>query len=148
VFLALDSTGAPSYFSHRLDRVRALPETVVALTLRVEHVPAVADVPARYVVEDLGCGIHRMVARFGFMEQPDVPALVARAVAERKLPPIDAEYVTFYLGRETILGGPGGRMGTLSEGLFSFLSRNAADAAGGFCIPPGKVVELGVQVDL
>lgn len=55
---------------------------------------------------------------------------------------------TYFLGRETILALPGGRMGEIEETIFAILSRNARHAGQYFDLPPKQVVEIGVQVDL
>ena len=93
--------------------------------------------------EDLGKGVFRVFIHCGFMEKPDVPKLLADA----KLP-VDLADATYFLGRETFLGGKGGKMGVFSESLFAFLSRNARSATSWFGIPPDQVVELGMQIDL
>ena len=94
-------------------------------------------------IEDLGKGVLRVGISTGFMEHPDVP----KYLAEGKLP-VDLNGATYYVGRETFLAGQGGRMGILSEGLFGFLSRNATSPTSSFAVPPGQVVELGMQLDL
>jgi KUP system potassium uptake protein len=55
---------------------------------------------------------------------------------------------TYYVGRETFLAGKGGRMKPMAESLFSLLSRNAKSAIDHFGLPPERVVELGIRVDL
>jgi KUP system potassium uptake protein len=95
----------------------------------------------------LGQGFFRVVARYGFMETPDVPVLLRAAFRELSLD-VDLKSVTFYLGRETFLATGAGKMGPLSEGLFSYLSRNSVTATSYFSIPSEQVVELGSQIDL
>ncbi|HEY8073384.1 MAG TPA: potassium transporter Kup, partial [Labilithrix sp.] len=56
--------------------------------------------------------------------------------------------VTYFVGRETILALPGGKMGEWEEGLFAFLSRNSRPATSYFRLPPDQVVEIGTQIDL
>jgi KUP system potassium uptake protein len=97
----------------------------------------------RVSVENLGNGIFRVMIRAGFMEQPNVPKLLATAEL-----PIELDQATYFIGRETFLAGKGGKMGVLSEGLFAFLSRNARSATSWFSIPPDQVIELGMQIDL
>jgi KUP system potassium uptake protein len=101
----------------------------------------------RYEATSLGTGFYRVVARYGFMETPDVPVLLDAACKKLGLS-VDPTKVTYYLGRETFLATPKGRMGTLSESLFSFLSRNSITATSYFAIPSEQVVELGSQIDL
>jgi KUP system potassium uptake protein len=146
VFMASNPRGVPPVMAHHAKRIRTLHETVVLLTVVVEHEPAV-DHAQRLTVQPLGQGVYRLVARVGFMQTPDVPELLADAVEEHGLP-LQLEEVTYYLGRETFTAGNGGRMRKLSESLFGFLSRNARPATRYFGIPSEQVVEIGTQIDL
>jgi KUP system potassium uptake protein len=88
-----------------------------------------------------------VVAHTGFIEQPNVPALLAEARDKFSIP-AKLDEATYVLGRETFVAGKGGEMGVATEGLFAFLSRNAWSASSWFRIPPEQVVELGIQMDL
>ncbi len=146
VFMSSNPQGTPPVLFHHATRIGVLHETILMLTVMVDHVPTVPDAE-RVTTEALHNGFHRIVARFGFMETPDVPVLVARACKELKLD-VDPGKVTYYLGRETFLATPKGKMGAVSESLFSYLSRNSVAATSYFAIPSEQVVELGSQIDL
>ena len=96
---------------------------------------------------DLGRGFHRVTTHYGFMERPDVPAMVARAMKQLNIatPP---DKVVYMLGRETLVVTTRGQMDPLTEPVFAFLQRNAHSVTEYFRIPPEQVVELGAQVDL
>jgi KUP system potassium uptake protein len=145
VFMAAMTNGVPPILVHHVERVRVLPQKVVLLTIVTTQRPFV-DERERAEVEELAGGFYRVVGRYGFMESPDVPA-VLRSAKARGLK-CDLDDVTYFLGRDTILGLPGGRMGALEESFFGFLSRNARHAGVYFALPPDQVVEIGVQVDL
>jgi KUP system potassium uptake protein len=87
-----------------------------------------------------------VIARFGFMERPDVPAALARARAHG----LDCrdEDVTFYLAHLTLLATDRIGMSAWRENLFIFLSRNARRATSFFQIPADRVVEIGIQLEL
>jgi K+ transporter len=89
-------------------------------------------------------GFRRAVARYGFMETPDIPRLLDRP----ELKDYSLDYVTFFLGRETVL--PTGRPGMMlwRERLFAFLTRNAQPATAFFGIPPSRVMEIGSQIEI
>jgi KUP system potassium uptake protein len=123
-------------------RVRALREHIVLLTVITGHVPYVPP-EERVTIEDLGHGATRVIVHTGFMERPHVPAILAKANL-----PVDLKDATYFLGRETFVAGKGGNMGVLSEGLFAFLSRNAKSPTNWFSIPPDQVIEVGMQLDL
>jgi KUP system potassium uptake protein len=60
----------------------------------------------------------------------------------------DADDVTYFLGRETLIVGGGPGMAKWRERLFVLMARNAVRATAFFRLPPERVVELGVQVEL
>jgi KUP system potassium uptake protein len=145
VFMWSGLSGVPPTLLHHLQRVRVLNENIVLLTIVTENKPFV-EAGKRTQVETLDQGFFRVIGRYGFMESPDVPALLAEAKT-RGLN-VDLDDPTFFLGRETILGLPGGKMGALEENFFGILTRNARHAGQYFRLPPDQVVEVGVQVDL
>jgi KUP system potassium uptake protein len=145
VFMAAVKNGVPPILIHHVERVRVLPEKVILLTVMTAQTPFV-DAGKRVEVERLAQGFYRVVGRYGFMEKPNVPELLVQSKALGL--DADLDDVTYFLGRETILGLPGGRMGALEESFFGFLSRNARHAGQYFELPPNQVVEIGVQVDL
>ena len=100
----------------------------------------------RFTVEDCGHGFFRLIARFGFMETPNVPALLV-AAREKDLV-CEPSTTSYYLGRETLLTSGKSGLSRWRKALFAFVSRNALPATTYFAIPPGRVVELGMQVDL
>jgi KUP system potassium uptake protein len=140
------ANGVPPVVVHHVARIRVLHESVVFVTAQVGHTPHVSE-KKRTTVEDLGKGFYRVIVRFGFMEQPNIPRALKKAKDRFDLP-FDLTDATYYLGRETFLATAKGNMGSISEGLFSFLSRNAKSASTHFNIPPEQVVELGTQIDL
>ena len=119
---------------------------MILLTVTSEEVAHIDD-EERMTVAALGEGIHRIEARYGYMEDIDVPALLADAEAKGvAVPPMDT---TYFLGRETLVvsGRPGGMM-RWRETVFASMMRNAESAARFFRLPPNRVVELGAQIEL
>jgi KUP system potassium uptake protein len=147
VFMASDARGVPPMMVHVAERMHVMPGTSMLLTIRFDHVPYVRVSERISEVTDLGDGFWRVVAHFGFMQQPDVPRL-AHVAARRIGADCRDEDITYYLGRETFLATSAGKMGPLTEGIFQFLSRNARTATAYFRLPAEQVVELGVQIDL
>ena len=137
--------GVPAVFVHHVERLKVLHESIVILTIATARVPYV-QASKRAAVETLGGGFYRVVGTYGFMETPDVPALLREAKRVGLAASIDD--VTYFLGRETMLAGPGGQMGEVEETLFGFLTRNSRPATAHFKLPPGQVIEIGTQIDL
>jgi KUP system potassium uptake protein len=146
VFMASSAAHVPPILAHMVERTRTLHERVFLLTVVTEDVPTV-PVEDRLEVTPLGDGFHRVVARYGFMEDPAVPPVV-RTVLERVGAPMDGEVATYFLGREAVAGGKAGVMGRLAEGLFGYLQRNAVAADAVFQIPAKQVIEVGIQLEL
>ncbi len=146
VFMASSPDGIPPILLHHVRYNKALHDTVLLVTILTEHVP---KIPAeeRLEVSEMGHGLHRVIARYGFMEHPNIPAILRLAVNQHALP-ADLSDLTFYIGRETLLATNAGRMNAVAEKLFAFLSRNAPTATSYFSIPADRVVEIGFQLDL
>ncbi len=145
VFLAGNPNGTPLALLHNLKHNKVLHERNILLTLVTEDIPYV---PAgqRAEVEALPAGFQRVLARYGFMEEPNVRELLATAPLIGG--PVEVQKTTFFLSRETIL--PSGKKGMRlwRKWLFAVLSRNAQPATDFFKLPPNRVVELGMQVEL
>jgi KUP system potassium uptake protein len=98
-------------------------------------------------VESLGANFWRLTARFGFMEQPDIPALIAASRAHGCT--LHFEDVTYYLGRETVLHRTDGHgMPLWREAIFAFMVRNSAQPTAYFRLPREGVVEIGRQLEI
>ncbi len=150
VFMTSNPEGVPPVMLHHLKHNKVLHERVLLVSILTEEVPAVA--PAERVsVRDLGNGFHQVVGRYGFMETPDVPALLAalppRSIAGPRLDRVAMD-TTYYLGRETLLSTGPSRMAAWRKRLFIVMARNAQTASSFFGLPPNRVVELGAQIQL
>jgi KUP system potassium uptake protein len=146
VFMASSTHHVPPVLVHMVERTRTLPQHVFLLTVVTENVPSVRA-RDRISVTPLCSGFHRVVARYGFMETPNVPAVVADAAGLSGVE-VDPATTTYYLGREAVLARGTGAMGRFAEGLFGYLQRNAVAADRHFQIPPKQVIEVGIQLDL
>jgi KUP system potassium uptake protein len=146
IFLSSMASGIPMILEHHIERIHALHERVVLLTIVFAHVPYVAAA-GRVEVHELDQGFVRVIAHYGYMDETDIPAALAAAAPRCKLG-IDLADATYYLGRETFLATEKGKLGPISERLFAFLARNAASATSYFAIPSEQVIEIGTQIDL
>jgi KUP system potassium uptake protein len=145
IFMTSNLTGTPPTLLHNLQHNKVLHERVVLLTVVTSDVPYVAK-DQRSQVEPLGNGFYRLTLRYGFMEEPDVPDALSQATAQGFR--IDLNDTTFFLGLETLLATRRPGLPLWRERLFVLISRNAVRANAFFKIPPERVVELGMQVEL
>ncbi|MFT3769808.1 MAG: potassium transporter Kup [Minicystis sp.] len=145
VFMASNPNGVPIILLHHFKHNQVLHEQVVLLTVVSQHVPEVPH-DHRLRVDDLGHGFFRVTVCYGFMQTPDIPRALRDCAAHGlKLVP---DRTSYYLGRETLLPSGKSRMARWRKQLFAFISRNARPATSYFGLPPNRVVELGMQVDL
>ena len=97
-------------------------------------------------MESLGHGVFKILVRYGFTEDPDIPSVLSR-VKERGLSFKRME-TSYFLGRETIIASRSPGMALWREHLFAVMARNARPATAFFKLPPNRVVELGAQIEI
>jgi KUP system potassium uptake protein len=146
VFMSSNPSGVPIVLLHHWKHNQVLHETVVLLSVISENRPEV-PVTERTEAKDLGQGFYQLTAHYGFMQTPNVPDVLRRAAALYTVPYAPGK-TSYYLGRETLLATKKSGMHTWRKMLFSFISRNSRSATQYFGIPPDRVVELGMQIDL
>ena len=145
VFMTAQPRGTPPALAHNLRHNKVMHEYVVILSVSTAPVPHVAG-DEQIVVDALGHGVFAMRLLYGFMQDPNVPDAL-RAAQDKGLD-VDADDVTYFLGRETILVTHRKGMAIWREKLFVLMTRNAVRATAFFRLPPERVVELGVQVEI
>ncbi len=149
IFLTSVEGGAPPVLLHHLKHNKVLHEKVVLMSVRTEEFPMVED-QERVQCSELGEGFYQVIARYGFMETPDVPAALRLLGAPGAPRPVEFKPMeaSFFLGRETIIPTGKGWMARWRKRLFTVMARNAQSAAAFFNLPPNRVVELGAQIQL
>jgi KUP system potassium uptake protein len=145
VFMASGTDGMPNVLLHHVKHNKVLHEQVVLLSVITENVPFVVGNTA-LAVRELGNGFYRLIARVGFMQQPNVPKLLMRC--EKKGLTVDEVDTTYYLGRQTLLTTGKSHVARWRKMLFSFLAHNSKPPTVFFQLPPNRVVELGLQIEL
>jgi KUP system potassium uptake protein len=145
VFMTAQPTGTPPAVAHNMQYNEVLHEHVVVLTVSTAQKP---HVPAeeRVSVEALPHDLFNVRVQYGFMEDPDVPAALLQAREQGLV--LDIDDLTYFLGRETIIVTRRKGMAIWREKLFVLMARNAVRATAFFRLPPERVVELGVQVEM
>ncbi|MEH3106580.1 MAG: potassium transporter Kup [Sphingomonas fennica] len=145
VFMTSAANGVPHALLHNLKHNKVLHERVILLTVKIADMPYV-DEPGRARIEDLGQGFYRMVLKYGFMQDPDVPgALRGVSVCGAEFKMMDT---SFFLARQTLIASSRPGMALWREKLFAWMLRNAESAMEFFRLPTNRVVELGSQVEI
>ena len=136
------SHGTPPALLHNFLHNRVLHQNIVLLTIITDDTARIAE-DERFKLEKLAHGFCRIVGRYGFMEQPDVPKLL---IASGLIHTV--EHTTFFLGRENLVATRRPGMARWRVSLFAFMSRNALPATKFFNIPGDRVMEIGAQIEL
>src|SRR5690606_11431957 len=145
VFMTTSMTGVPHALLHNLKHNKVLHERVMLLTVRIEDIPFVPE-KERIETKDYGAGFHRVILRYGFMNEINVPAaLAAMKSAGGQCKMMDT---SFFLARQTLLPSARPAMAVWRERLFAWMLRNAESAMEFFKLPTNRVIELGSQVEI
>jgi KUP system potassium uptake protein len=145
VFMTVSLKSIPPVMLHHLNHNHVLHEKVILLSIKSKPVPTLSLNDTLEVTE-IGYGFFQIVAFYGFMQTPNVMEIMKKA--EEFGLSIDPETTTFFLGREALLLSDKSRMKRWRKSLFAFMSRNAQTATTYFNIPPSRVIEIGMQIEL
>jgi KUP system potassium uptake protein len=144
VFLTRTEDGAPPVMVWHVKHNRALHEHVFVLRVTVRSVPWMARAN-RVDLKEVSPNVWRAEARFGFMERPHIPELLAASKALGCT--ADLADVTYYVGHETVIGREDGKgLPAWQERLFALMERNSVHVSDFFSLPQDRVVEIGRQV--
>ncbi|WP_395689769.1 potassium transporter Kup [Aestuariivirga sp.] len=145
VFLQTDPLYAPSALMHNLKHNRVLHDRLVFITAETTSEPRI-ETEERVSVKRLPLGAWLVEARFGYMEQPDVPKAL-RACAPFGLE-IDPRQASYFLGRRVIRMSARSSLPYWQQRIFIMMANQSSRAIEFFRIPPDRVVELGMQMSI
>ncbi|HEX5219595.1 MAG TPA: potassium transporter Kup [Verrucomicrobiae bacterium] len=145
IFLSGNPDGTPAALTHNFKHNKVLHKRVVLLTIVVEEIPSV-EPERRLTITELGHDFYRVIGRYGFMEEPDALALL-KLCKPHGLNFREME-TTFFLSRETIIPSERRGLSRWRKRLFSLMARNSQPANAYFRLPPNRVVELGLQIEI
>lgn len=145
IYMDSNTEGTPHALLHNLKHNKVLHERVVVLTVLTLETPYVEDAD-RVDVESIGEDMWRVLLRYGFSEDPDVPAALRGVTLNGE--PVEPYEVSYFLGRERLIPSERPGMAMWREKLFVLMSRNTTGATRYFRIPTGQVVELGTQLKI
>ncbi|APS32071.1 MULTISPECIES: low affinity potassium transporter Kup [Pectobacterium] len=135
----------PFALLHNLKHNKILHERVVLLTMRTEDAPYVLNA-RRVTVEQLSPTFWRVIANYGWRETPDVEEVFQRCWQDGLT--CQMMETSFFMSNESLIIGERPWYLRLRGKLFMMLSRNALRAADQFEIPPNRLIELGIQVEI
>ncbi len=145
VYLTANPDVVPVSMLHNLRHNKVLHSEVAFFNFSTERVPRVPD-DQKIVVTRLGNGFFKVVARYGFLEYPNIQQVLALANAQGLH--FRAEAISFFLSREKIVAGLKSKMSLWRKKLFALMARNALSPTAYYDLPSGQVIEIGVQVQI
>jgi KUP system potassium uptake protein len=146
VFLTRTHRDVPPVMVWHLKHNRALHETLFALTVTIDSIPWVGD-DERLKLAEIAPRFWRATALYGFMERPDIPAVLAKAQVAGCA--VDLEDVTYYVAHETVVPRDDGEgLPRWVEALFALMQRNSVHVSDYFKLPPEAVVEIGREISV
>jgi KUP system potassium uptake protein len=145
VFMTSTADGVPHALLHNLKHNKVLHERIILLTVQISNSPFVAA-EKRCKLEDMGQGFHRMILKYGFMEEPNIPGALASVTSCG--PAFKMLDTSFFLARQTLLASSRPGMWLWREKLFAWMLQNSESAMEFFRLPTNRVVELGSQVEI
>jgi KUP system potassium uptake protein len=145
VFMTASVGATPIALLHHFKHNQVIHDQLVVLSITSASVPFVPP-NERIRVRAYDHGIYSVVVKSGFLERPNVPADLAECTALGLV--VDPAKTSYYLGRETLVPTSGHGMMRWRKHLFAFVARNAQSAPLYFGLPPNRVVELGMQVEI
>jgi KUP system potassium uptake protein len=145
IFMAGNPQGTPLVLLHHIKANKMLHKTVILLSVTAHEVPTISNAE-RLEVREIGEGIWRAIAHYGYMESPDVASLVER-IREAGVP-LKRDEATYFFNREMIITGGDAEMWEWQKHFYSFLSRNARQAPDYYQLPPMQIIEIGLPIQL
>ena len=145
VYMVTEASGIPRSLTQNLRFNGVLHERNLLITFTSADVP---NIPAedRITVQTIAPGLYRVIARYGFMEAPNI--ISALRAAEDKGLEFKPDETTYVVGRENPLITTSPGMPVWRKRLFAIMGRNAQLAAVHYGVPAHRVIEIGSQVRL
>ena len=143
IFLCSNLDTVPQALMHNLKHNHVLHQTNIILTVKFLDIPF-AETDRKFDVKSMDAGFWQIRLYYGFMEAPNIPKSLAEFKVENLV--VDPFSTSYFVSRETIISGHGGKMAEWRDDLFVFLSRNAGSVVSYFNIPNNSVIELGSRI--
>jgi KUP system potassium uptake protein len=146
IFLTRITGAIPPLIILHVSQIRALPETVIALTVRFGDIPRV-DRANRLQLVRVFEGFWHLTVHYGFLEIPDLP-FALRAAKDLGCP-VDLDAAVYFGAHdEVVRGAAGAWLLRWRVPLFAFLFRNSVRAVDLFYLPPANFLEIGRRIEI
>lgn len=148
VFMHSNPLRVPSALLHNLKHNKVLHEQLVFLSVRSADVPFISQAD-RFVISEVDANAWQVTATYGFKQEPNVPEVLEQVHAAHPQIDLSPMVVSYFMSRQTIMvSNRAPLIKRYRRRLFAFMSRNAARSTRFYKIPPNRVIEMGIQVEL
>ncbi|KUL25522.1 potassium transporter Kup [Actinoplanes awajinensis subsp. mycoplanecinus] len=150
VFLNRGKTTAPLAMRANVEHNSVRHEHVIIMSIETEPVPRVPE-HERIVIDDLGYandGIFHVIARYGYMETPDIPAALRMLDPETTEGQLNLDDASYFLSKIELRPGGAGTMAPWRKRLFMATTHATADAADYFGLPRTRTVIMGSRIEV
>ncbi len=145
VYLTANPDVVPLAMLHNLRHNKIMHSEVAFFHFLTERVPRVPNSRKVEVIR-LGDGFYKVVARYGFLEYPNIKQVIA--LANHQGLHFRPEAISFFLSREKIVTGLKSKMSLWRKKLYALMARNALSATAYYDLPSGQVIEIGLLVQI
>jgi KUP system potassium uptake protein len=148
VFMHSNPQRVPSALLHNLKHNKVLHEQLVFLSVKSADVPFISQAD-RFVISEVDANAWQVTATYGFKQEPNVPEVLEQVHAAHPQIDLSPMVVSYFMSRQTIMvSNRAPLIKRYRRRLFAFMSRNAARSTRFYKIPPNRVIEMGIQVEL
>ena len=145
IYLTANPDTIPMAMLHNLRHNKVLHSEVALFHFSLERVPRVRG-SQKVQVTKLGDGFFKVIARYGFLEYPNISKVIVQANLQGLQ--FKPEAISFFLSREKIVTGIKSKMVLWRKKLFALMARNALSATAYYNLPAGQVIEIGLLVQI
>jgi KUP system potassium uptake protein len=147
VFLTRQSRGVHPLILQHVRQIGAIPQTIVALTVRFSDRPRLRP-DERVRLQRIASSFWHLTIRYGFFEFPNVAAAVAK-VGQKSGAALSLDDPVYFAERDEIVGkARASYWWRLQIALFAFMFRNSVHAVDRFNMPPASLVEIGRRIEM
>ena len=148
VFMHSNPQRVPSALLHNLKHNKVLHEQLVFLSVKSADVPFISS-EERFVISEVDANAWQVTATYGFKQEPNVPEVLEQVHAAHPKIDLSPMVVSYFMSRQTIMvSNRAPLIKRYRRRLFAFMSRNATRSTRFYKIPPNRVIEMGIQVEL
>lgn len=143
VYLTESPVLTPPAFVHNIQHNKVMHRRIMFMYIGIKNKPHIrAENRIRF--GKLPRGAYRVLARYGFMDRPDMRAIIR--IIDNNHIKIDVEDTTFFVGRDTLIPSQSVGMSKWRDRIYLAMRRNSERATKYFNIPPDRAIEIGTQI--